>query len=303
MRPLTGGSGGAVLVTLAAALLWGLWWWPLRALAGGPAGPVASMTVIYLVGAGAALVVVAAQAWRGTAGLRAGGAAWLVSGLLFGGVLATWNLALLWGEVARVTLLFYLSPVWAVILAFVVGGRCPDRRRWAALALGLGGAGLLFGPAALAGGGLRLGAGDAMGLTSGVLFAVTLTAARHLPGRIAAVAQTALAVLVAALVTLVTGGATALAAAPPSASWMVGAAAFALLILIPGVMMILHGGNRLESEKVTLLLLLEVPVAMLSAALIAGETVAPFDLAAGALIIAAAAIEAWPTAARSAADK
>ena len=55
MRPLTGGSGGAVLVTLAAALL--------------------------------------------------------VSGLLFGGVLATWNLALLWGEVARVTLLFYLSPV------------------------------------------------------------------------------------------------------------------------------------------------------------------------------------------------
>ena len=73
---------------------------------------------------------------------------------------------------------------------------------------------------------------------------------------------------------------------------MVGAVAFALLILIPGVMMILHGGNRLESEKVTLLLLLEVPVAMLSAALIAGETVAPFDLAAGALIIAAAAIEA-----------
>lgn len=177
---------------------------------------MASMTVIYLVGAGAASVVVAVQAWRGTAGLRGGGAALPVSGLLF---------------------------------------------------------------------------------------AVTLTAARHLPGRIAAIAQTALAVLVAALVTLVTGGATALAATPPNASWMVGAAAFALLILIPGVMMILHGGNRLESEKVTLLLLLEVPVAMLSAALIAGETMAPFDLAAGALIIAAATIEAWPTAARSATDK
>ena len=95
MRPLTGGSGGAVLVTLAAALLQGLWWWPLRALAGGPAGPVASMTVIYLVGAGAASVVVVAQAWRGNAGLRAGGTALLVSGLMFGGVLATWNLALL----------------------------------------------------------------------------------------------------------------------------------------------------------------------------------------------------------------
>ena len=77
------------------------------------------------------------------------------------------------------------------------------------LALGLGGAGLLFGPAALAGGGLRLGAGDA-GLASGVLFAVTLTAARHLQGERGA--QTALAV-VAALVTLVTGGATALRSA------------------------------------------------------------------------------------------
>ena len=152
-------------------------------------------------------------------------------------------------------------------------------------------------------GGLRLGADDAMGLISGVLFAVTLTAACHLQGRIAAVAQTALAVLVAALVTLVTGGTMALVAAPPSASWMVGAAAFALLILIPGVMMILHGGNRLQSEKVTLSLLLEVPVTMLSAALIVGEAVAPFDLAAGALIIAAAAIEAWPTAARSAVTK
>ena len=196
-------------MTLAAALLWGLWWWPLRALTGATANPLASITVIYLLGAGALGAVVVGQVWRGTAGLRAGGAVLVVSGVLFGGVLATWNLALLWGEVARVTLLFYLSPVWAVILAFVVGGRRPDRRRGTALLLGLGGAGLLFGPDALAGGGLRLGVGDAMGLTSGVLFAVTLTAARHLPGRISAVAQTALAVLVAALVTLVTGGATA----------------------------------------------------------------------------------------------
>lgn len=143
---------------------------------------MASMTVIYLVGAGAASVAVVAQACRGNAGLRAGGTALLISGLMFDGVLATWNLALLWGEVARVTLLFYLSPVWAVILALVVGRRRLDRRWWAALALGLGGAGLLLGPAALAGGGLRLGAGNAMGLISGVLFAVTLTAARHLQG-------------------------------------------------------------------------------------------------------------------------
>ena len=53
------------------------------------------MTVIYLVGAGAASVVVVARAWRGNAGLQAGGTALLVSGLMFGGVLATWNLALL----------------------------------------------------------------------------------------------------------------------------------------------------------------------------------------------------------------
>ena len=287
MRPLTGVSGGPVLVTLAAALLWGLLWWPLRSLAGGPGDPVASMIVVYLFGAGAASVVVAALAWCGTAGLKAGGAALLISGLLFGGVLATWNLVLLWVEVARVTLLFYRSPVWAVIVAFLVGRRRPDRRRWAALARG----------------GLRLGTGDAIGFASGVLFAVTLTATRHLPGRIAVIAQTALAVLVAALVTLVTRGGSALAAAPPSASWMVGATAFALLILIPSVMMTLHGGNQFESEKVTLLLLLEVPVAMLLAALIACEAVAPFDLAAGALVIAAAAIEAWPPAARSAVDK
>ena len=82
----------------------------------------------------------------------------------------SWNLALILGEVVRVTLLFYLAPVWATLLAVALLRRAGiGWLRVISVALGLAGAVVLLGfaerPAAAA------FAGDWLGLAAGVLFA------------------------------------------------------------------------------------------------------------------------------------
>lgn len=285
----------AVTATLGAAVLWGLWWWPLRWLAGYGFGDFGATVAIYVAGA---LTLLPLVPWR-TAPFRRGGAAMLFSAVVFGFALAAWNLALLWGLVARVTLLFYLAPVWAVLLSYLVLGNRPDVVRLAAAVLGVGGAILLLASGTdSAASDPVFGRGDAMGLLAGVLFAVSITGARKLPGTIEGRTQTLTALVVALLVSAAFG-----AEALPDISTLSGSA-FAVaglvgaLVLVPGTMMMLHGGNHLDPGRVTLLLLLEVPVAGLSAAALAGEIIGPRELAAGAMILTAAVLEARPRRAR-----
>jgi len=222
----------------------------------------------------------------------------LFSAVVFGFALAAWNLALLWGLVARVTLLFYLSPVWAVLLSYLVLGNRPDRARLLAALLGIGGALLLLGGGFLGGesgdADLVLGRGDAMGLLSGLLFAISITGARKLPGEIEGRSQTLMAMFVALVVSAAFGADALHTIGAPG--WSVVGAAFLVgaLVMVPGTIMMLHGGNNLDPGRVTLLLLLEVPVAIVSAAILADEAIGPRELAAGTMILVAAFLEARP---------
>lgn len=285
----------AVVATLGAAVLWGLWWWPLRWLAANGFGDFGAAVAIYAAGIVALLPLVP---WR-NAPLRRGGAAALFSGVVFGFALAAWNLALLWGLVARVTLLFYLSPVWAVLLSYLVLGNRPGGIRIAAAFLGIAGAVLLLGESFISashgGSGEAFGRGDAMGLLSGMLFAVSITGARKLPGEIDGRAQTLIALCVALAVSWGFGADALHAIDTPSATALGVALLVGALVLVPGTVMMLHGGNTLDPGRVTLLLLLEVPVAIVSAAILAGETLGSRELAAGAMILIAAFLEARPT--------
>ncbi len=287
----------AVAATLGAAVLWGLWWWPLRWLSVNGFGDFGATVIVYAAGI---LTLLPLVPWR-TAPFRRGGAAILFSAIVFGFALAAWNLALLWGLVARVTLLFYLSPIWAVFLSYLVLGNRPGRVRILAGLFGIAGAILLLGGGFIedpAGGDNRVfGRGDAMGLLAGLLFAVSITGARKLPGEIDGRAQTLTALFVALVVSAAFGAETLDTLATPTftaygVAFLVGA-----FILVPGTIMMLHGGNNLDPGQVALLLLLEVPVAIVSAAILAGEAVGPRELAAGAMILTAAFLEARPTSA------
>jgi drug/metabolite transporter (DMT)-like permease len=267
-----------------SASLWGLWWLPLRALAeAGLSGPALN-AALY----GIASVALLPWLWRRRRRIAAGGPLLLGAGALFGGALVSWNLALIQGEVVRVTLLFYLAPVWATLLALALLREPIGPLRVISVVLGLAGAAVLLGFAD----GLPLprSLGDWLGLAAGVLFALSVTLVRK-GEAISGLDQTMVSFAAAALLSLLL-----LSAAPPSTP--VGAAVLAvaalatLVWLLPCTWLLLWGARFLEPGRVSLLLLLEVAVAALSAALLAGE---PFGLreAFGCLLIlGAGALEA-----------
>ncbi|MBU2753591.1 EamA family transporter [Acidithiobacillus sp. CV18-2] len=106
-----------VLSLILGAGLWGTYWWPLHFFtAQGFGGPwLIAITYLLLAAAGSLL------AWRrGVHKVRRGDWRSLFWLALFGGwTNVAFMMALFHGQVVIVLLLFYLSPVWAVLLARV----------------------------------------------------------------------------------------------------------------------------------------------------------------------------------------
>lgn len=275
-------------VVAVAAVFWGLWWLPLRSLAGTGLGPVALNLWLYGLGAVALLPVL----WVRRGRLASGGAPLVIAAGLFALAIVAWNGALQTGMVVRVTLLFYLAPLWGTLLGRLVLNEPVGARRIVAIALGLGGALVLLAeawppvPRAL---------GDWLGLGAGIVFAGSATAARY--GRVDGRALTALAFLLAALVAgaLTVAGIGApvsgrvLLPSPQSLVWI---AAVSLLWLAPVTWALLWGSARLDPGRLALLMLLEVVAAAASAALLADEPFGLREAAGCALILAAGALEA-----------
>lgn len=273
----------AAAVALSAAL-WGLWWLPLRALAAaGLSGPAVN-AALY----GIASLALLPWFWRRRRRIAAGG--WLLHGAggLFGAAMVSWNLALIFGEVVRVTLLFYLAPIWATVLAIAVLGERVGW--WRALAIGLG----LAGAVVLLGGGGRLplprSGGDWLGLLAGLLFALSVTLVRK-GAAIEGLDQTLVAFASAALLSVV------LLPLLPGAEDTVGlavlvlAAVAAVAWLLPVTWLLLWGARFLDPGRVALLLLIEVAVAALSAALLTDEPFGLREALGCVLILAAGALE------------
>jgi drug/metabolite transporter (DMT)-like permease len=270
-------------VALSAGL-WGLWWLPLRALAEAGLGGPAVNLALY----GIASLALLPWFWRRRRRLAAGGLLLLGAGGLFGAALVAWNLALILGEVVRVTLLFYLAPIWATLLAVTLLGERVGRERVLSVALGLAGAGVLLGLGTVLP--LPRSLGDWLGLAAGVLFALSVTLVRK-GEAIEGLEQTMVSFATAALLSLALLLLMPLSAAPPDPAVLAWAGLAALAWLLPTTWLLLWGARFLEPGRVSLLLLFEVAVAALSAALLAEE---PFDLreALGCvLILAAGALE------------
>ena len=108
-------------------------WWPFRQLEAAGLHPLWATALIY---AFAVVVITVARpaAWRE---LLAHPALWLLV-LASGTTNAAFNWAVTIGDVVRVVLLFYLMPLWAVLLARVLLQRALDARRVAARGAGAG---------------------------------------------------------------------------------------------------------------------------------------------------------------------
>ena len=160
-----------------AAALWGLMWYPYRLLNEAGVGGIASSLITYA-------VPLLALGWLHGRELQRARSQWLwltALGLAAGWTNLAYVLAMLQGEVVRVLLLFFLSPLWTVLFARFLLHEKLNRAGWAVMALAAGGAMvMLWQP----GGGLPLPTNRAewLSLSAGVMFAFSNVISRHLGG-------------------------------------------------------------------------------------------------------------------------
>lgn len=126
----------SVLGLLAGATTWGLIWYPLRLLEqDGLAGPSSSLAVFVI-----ALALGLPLTWRALREFRSGTALLLGIGLSAGWANLAYVLGVIHGEVVRVLLLFYLAPLWTVLLSHFLLGERLKTVGYGVIALSLAGA-------------------------------------------------------------------------------------------------------------------------------------------------------------------
>ncbi len=283
-------SAVAVLALVFNAFVWGVSWWPLRHLQAAGLHPLWATALIYAVAA----TVIVARWPRAPALLWKTPVLWVLM-LAAGTTNAAFNWAVTIGDVVRVVLLFYLMPLWAVLLARLL---LHERlTRWALLrmVMALAGAAIVLAPA---GGGWPWPSGlaDALGVLGGLSFALNNVMLKREAARPAE--ARALAMFLGGL--LVAGGlALALAATgsvplppPPRRDWLLPAGLLAIAFLAAN-MALQHGASHLRANVTAVVMLTEVVFASVSAVLLGDELLTPQMLAGGALIVAAAALSAW----------
>jgi drug/metabolite transporter (DMT)-like permease len=156
-----------------SGMVWGLFWIPLRTLeAAGITGLWATL-VFYI-----APVIVASPllVWRWRE-LAQGGIGLQLTGILSAFGLVLYSVSVLYTDIVKAILLFYLTPIWSTLLARALLGETITTLRWLAMALGLAGIVVIFG----LDGGLPLprNLGDWLALASGILWAMTAVRLRR----------------------------------------------------------------------------------------------------------------------------
>ena len=288
MRP----SRAAWLPALALilnAFTWGVSWWPFRQLAERGLHPLWATALIYLV------AVLAITLWRGSAWreLARTPTLWLLV-LAAGTTNATFNWAVTIGDVVRVVLLFYLMPLWAVLLARWLLHEPLTPGALLRVGLALVGAAIVLWPEQ---GGLPLPhtLAEWLAVLGGFSFAlnnVMLRREAHQPEAARALAM----FLGGAVVSLVLASALSLSgdvALPPALApgWVAGALAMAAAFLI-GNLALQYGAARLPANATAVIMITEVLFASFSAlALGAGTLTLPLALG-GALIVGATLLSA-----------
>ena len=277
----------SALVALSA-LVWGCWWIPLREIdAYGLKGDWTSVAVLAI----AALCLTPFILGRLGRLLRAGAMVW-GAGLFFGAMFSTYQHGLITADVVRVTLLFYLAPVWGTLLGMVFLGTRFSLQRMVVIVLGFAGAAVVLD----FDGGIPSprGLGEWMGLASGIAFAIGATFAHKVVGDYE-LEKVWLSLAFGALLSTVFALANP-AFPTPSADQVFAAAPFAfgvvVVILIPITWIMVWGAQRLDPGRIALLLMLEVVAASVTSALLAGEPYGIEKLIGTTMILTAGAVEA-----------
>ncbi len=267
------------------AFVWGVSWWPFRRLEAAGLHPLWATVLIYV----AAVTVISLSrpaAWRE---LATHPMLWLLM-LASGTTNAAFNWAVTIGDVVRVVLLFYLMPLWAVLLARLLLNERLTGGALLRVALALCGALLILWPP---GGGWPLPRSlpEALGLLGGFAFALNNVMLKREAARSEGARALAMfvggAMVAGTLAVLLTPGGTVLPLPPLAPGWIGGTLALAAAFLACNLAL-QFGASRLPAQATAVIMLTEVLFASGSAlALGAGTLTAPMAGGGTAIVLAA----------------
>jgi drug/metabolite transporter (DMT)-like permease len=287
-----GSAGLAIAALVLNALTWGLSWWPFRALQAQGLHPLWATALIY------AVAVAVITAWRPDAwsALRRTRSLWPLV-LAAGTTNAAFNWGVTVGDVVRVVLLFYLMPLWAVLLArWMLHEALSPNALWR-VALSLTGAMIVLWPASGGAESLPLPhtLPEWLAVLGGFTFAlnnVLLRREAHRPEAARALAMFLGGAAVAAVLALALTAQGRIEPPPPfAAGWLLSGLGLALVFLA-GNLALQYGAGRLPAHITAVVMITEVLFASASAVWWgAGEPTARL-VAGGLLIMAAAALSA-----------
>ncbi|NML13842.1 DMT family transporter [Azohydromonas caseinilytica] len=271
------------------AFVWGVSWWPFRQFQAQGLHPLWTTALIYAL---AVLLIAAAQP-RALAHLARTPVLWVLV-LASGSTNAAFNWGVAIGDVVRVVLLFYLMPLWALLLARVLLHERIDTAAGLRMALALGGAAIVLWPDQ---GGLPLprSLAEALGVLGGFCFALNNVMLRREAHQPAAARGLAMflggAVVAGSLAALLTTAGHAPAPTLPTPAWGLAAVAFSLCFIASNLAL-QYGASRLPANVTAVVMLSELLFASVSAFALGAGTFTWRLLAGGALIVTAVVLAA-----------
>lgn len=270
---------------LLSTVLWGTLWIPLREINESGVGGATATSLSFLLG----LVVLLPYAVVKARRIAAGGWPLAASGFFLAVFFAFYAEGLVRGEIARVLLLFYLTPVWSTLLARLMLGQPITKRRMATIVLGLSGMVVILGDET--GVPAPRGIADWMGLVSGVFWGLAMVYLQR-TARIPAFDRIFAAFLFFAplyyLVTLLPGSRDSVGVEGALlADWPMMVVALALVWLLPVIGLTVYGASRLDPGRVAIFLMFEVVIGLASAAWLLDEPFGTREFIGATLIVAA----------------
>lgn len=282
----------ATAIVFGTGALWGLYWLPVRSLtAMGLPGAWGTVAITVT-----AVVILSPLAITRRRKLVQSNLVAIASIALGGAAFALYSVGLVYGRVAIIILLYFLTPVWSTLIArYFMGWQTPPLRILA-IAVGLAGLAMMLS----ADGELPVprGTGEWMALIAGVLWSFATTGIR---------VRSDLQPFEAAFIFALGATVATLILAPVLEPWPNGfhpeniAGTIGLAFATGGlwwglsIASLMWATVRLEPVRVGVLLMTEVLVGAASAAMLANEHLDRLEIIGGALVLSAGVLEVWPS--------
>lgn len=259
----------AMIAVAMSGLLWGIYWMPLRALEDAGIHGIWAVSLFNIL----PLMLLVPVAILRNAQIRAAGLPLHIAGIMSGTALVLYGSSLLFTDVVRALLFFYLTPIWSTLLGRLVLKETITPSRWGTIALGL--LGMLCILRFEGDFSISMNLGDWMGLGSGLLWAMSAVYIKSskdtngLDFTLSFFLWGSLASLLLAYMTM-----DQLGAGPDFAAilsvlvWLV---PVALFLVIPASTAIIWGATIISPGLLSILFMTEISAGAITAAIWAGE--------------------------------